>query len=394
MVPERITNEEDDLDTPIDRHVMYLAGGCFWGLEAYLKRLPGVLETQVGYANGTTESPSYRDVCYGNTGHAETVAVAYDRTVLPTELLLEAFFTTIDPTSVNRQGNDRGTQYRSGIYYADMHDVPIIETELRDLQETYDEPLAIEVEPIDGFFPAEEYHQDYLDKNPGGYCHINVRSADEFAREHGLGNRVFLTPEQLASGISDNADPADSAQIPEPSTEEPTADGMIDASAYHKPPDTELKASLSDIAYKVTQESETERPFTGEYTRTFDKGIYVDITTGEPLFSSIDKFESGCGWPSFTSPIAEEVVTEHLDTSFNTLRTEIRSRAGDAHLGHVFPDGPAEAGGMRYCINSAALRFIPYDELDSQGYGYLKPLFEDFEEERELADAEPLSSRA
>ena len=382
MVPERIEST-DEADAPADRHMIYLAGGCFWGLEAYAKRLPGVVETQVGYANGTTESPSYRDVCYGNTGHAETVAVVYDRTTLPTELLLEAFFTTIDPTSVNRQGNDRGTQYRSAIYYADPHDVPIIETELRDLQEAYDEPLAIEVEPIDGFFPAEEYHQDYLDKNPGGYCHINVRSADEFARAHGLGIRVFFTPEQLAADadVDDDADPAESAQVPECAEDEPSADGMIDASAYQKPADTELKASLPAISYRVTQENETERPFTGEYARTFDKGIYVDITTGEPLFSSIDKFESGCGWPSFTSPIAEEVVTEHMDTSFNTLRTEVRSRAGDAHLGHVFPDGPAEAGGMRYCINSAALRFVPYDELENQGYGYLKPLFEEFEAE-------------
>lgn len=389
MALERTTNASADAEPPIDGHMIYLAGGCFWGLEAFVKHLPGVIETQVGYANGTTESPSYRDVCNGNTGHAETVAVAYDRTILPTALLIKAFLEVIDPTSVNRQGNDVGSQYRSGIYYADMHDVPIIETELREVESLYDKPIAVEVEPIDGFFPAEEYHQDYLDKNPGGYCHINVRSADEFARRNDLGNRVFLTTEQLISEVDDDADPAESAQVPDQTDSEPSAEGMIDPARYRKPSESELKSRLPELSYRVTQQSETERPFTGEYDRTFDKGIYVDITTGEPLFSSIDKFESGCGWPSFTHPIADEVVTEHMDTSFNTLRTEVRSRAGDAHLGHVFPDGPEEAGGMRYCINSAALRFIPYEELEEQGYGYLKPVFDEFEEEFAQASAQP-----
>lgn len=385
MMPERSTAKTDEVQPPVDRHMIYLAGGCFWGLEAYLKRLPGVIETQVGYANGSTEYPSYRDVCTYNTGHAETVAVAYDRTVLPTAILLEAFFEAIDPTSIDRQGNDTGTQYRSGIYYVDMNDVSIIETSLRELQNRHEKPLAIETEPIDGFYPAEEYHQAYLEKNPGGYCHIDVHAADEFAKRKGLGNRTVLPPEFYAEALDDDADPAESAQVPDLADTEPSADGLIDAASYPKPADSELRRVLTPLAYRVTQESETERPHTGAYARTFDKGIYVDITTGEPLFTSIDKFESGCGWPSFTRPIAKEVVTERMDTSFNTLRTEVRSRAGDAHLGHVFPDGPEEAGGMRYCINSAALRFVPFDELDDEGYGYLKPLFDEFEaEESEL----------
>lgn len=373
--------------SPADRHLIYLAGGCFWGLEAYLLRLPGVIETQVGYSNGTTESPSYRDVCYGNTGHAETVAVVYDRTVLPTELLLEAFFGAIDPTSVNRQGNDAGTQYRSGIYYADAQDVSLIEAKLLELGKAYDKPLAVEVEPVDGFFPAEEYHQGYLAKNPGGYCHVNVYAADDFALAHGLGSTTFPVPERSAVNIGSSADAVGSVQTPAANANaEPSVADMISATAYSKPTDAELRARLPEISYRVTQLAETELPFTGAYANTGDLGIYVDITTGEPLFSSIDKFESGCGWPSFTRPIADEVIVEHLDTSLNTLRTEVRSRAGNAHLGHVFPDGPAEAGGMRYCINSAALRFVPYEALEEQGYGYLLPLFDTFEAEGRTAD--------
>ena len=380
---DRRTTSANRHEPPTDRHMIYLAGGCFWGLEAYLKRLPGVIETQVGYANGSTESPSYRDVCQYNTGHAETVAVAYDRSILPTAILLEAFFEAIDPTTVNRQGNDVGTQYRTGIYYADAGDVSIIENAMRELQNRYDKPIAVEAEPLDGFYPAEAYHQDYLEKNPGGYCHINVRAADEFARRKGLGKRIVLPPDFYVEALGDDVDPADSAQVPDLASAEPTAEGLIDPSVYTKPSESELRNKLTPLEYRVTQESETERPFTGAYAHTFDKGIYVDVTTGEPLFTSIDKFESGCGWPSFTRPIADEVVTERMDTSFNTLRTEVRSRAGDAHLGHVFPDGPAEAGGLRYCINSAALRFIPYDELDEQGYGYLKTVFDQFEAEEQ-----------
>ena len=173
-------------ETPAELRTLYLAGGCFWGLEAYLKRLPGVRGTVVGYANGSTENPSYHDVCRWNTGHAETVAVTYDPRVLPTDVLLDAFFEAIDPTSVDRQGNDRGTQYRSGIYWTDEADLPAIEASLLRQQARYTSPIVTEVEPLDGFYPAEEYHQNYLEKNPGGYCHIDVRSADAFAERMGL----------------------------------------------------------------------------------------------------------------------------------------------------------------------------------------------------------------
>lgn len=343
----------------MDLHTLYLAGGCFWGLEAFLKRLPGVRETIVGYANGSTEAPTYQDVCYKGTGHAETVAVTYDRDVLPTELLLDAFFEVVDPSAMNRQGNDRGTQYRSGIYWQDESDVPLIEAALARQQARYASPLATEVKPLQGFNQAETYHQDYLVKNPAGYCHIDLAAADAFARRSGLARR----------------DPHPETEASPASAREALAAHIRDES-YHAKSDEELRRSLTDTQYHVTREAGTERPFTSPFDHTFTPGIYVDVTSGEPLFSSTDKFDSGCGWPAFSRPIAKEVVTEHLDRGFGALRTEVRSRAGDAHLGHVFTDGPAEAGGLRYCINGAALRFIPYERMAEEGYGYLKPLVE------------------
>ena len=326
-------------------HTIYLAGGCFWGIEAYMKKLPGVRDTDVGYANGNTENPTYEQVCYDNTGHAETVKVVYDPALISTEQLLDGFFKVVDPTSINRQGNDRGSQYRSGIYYVDEADKAIAESAAARQKEKYKDPVVTEILPLNQFYLAEDYHQDYLDKNPGGYCHINLNAADEFIGEEGLG---------MSDDLSVLIRPED----------------------YPVPDDQVLKEKLTDIQYQVTQNNDTERPYTNEYAATFDKGIYVDVVTGEPLFSSEDKFESGCGWPSFSKPIIPEVVTEHTDTSFNMKRTEVRSRAGDTHLGHVFDDGPKDLGGLRYCINSASIRFIPFDELETEGYGYLKPLFD------------------
>lgn len=375
--------------TGADLHTIYLAGGCFWGLEAFLKRLPGVRETVAGYANGSTENPTYRDVCRWNTGHAETVAVTYDRRVIPTEVLLDGFFEAIDPTSVDRQGNDRGTQYRSGIYWQDEADLPAIESAVRRQRARYTDPIATEVEPLDGFYPAEEYHQDYLAKNPGGYCHIDLRAADAFAERMGLEEgracvqydglceaadapRAAVAKEQ-GSRTGQTAASADAgARAAAADAEE--ASEAIASRSYAAPDDAELRRSLSDEQYRVVRENATERPFTSPYDRLFEPGVYVDVTSGEPLFASSDKFDSGCGWPAFSRPIAPDVVAERLDRSFGTLRTEVRSRAGDAHLGHVFTDGPADAGGLRYCINGAALRFVPLERMDEEGYGYLKPL--------------------
>lgn len=337
--------QEEPMMNNDNLHTIYLAGGCFWGIEAYMKKLPGVRDTDVGYANGNTENPTYEQVCYDNTGHAETVKVVYDPALISTEQLLDGFFKVVDPTSINRQGNDRGSQYRSGIYYVDEADKAIAESAAARQKENYKDPVVTEILPLNQFYLAEDYHQDYLDKNPGGYCHINLNAADEFIGEEGLG---------MSDDLSVLIRPED----------------------YPVPDDQVLKEKLTDIQYQVTQNNDTERPYTNEYAATFDKGIYVDVVTGEPLFSSEDKFESGCGWPSFSKPIIPEVVTEHTDTSFNMKRTEVRSRAGDTHLGHVFDDGPKDLGGLRYCINSASIRFIPFDELETEGYGYLKPLFD------------------
>ncbi|UWG95356.1 peptide-methionine (R)-S-oxide reductase MsrB [Dehalobacter sp. DCM] len=307
--------------------VIYLAGGCFWGTEKYLASIRGVLATQVGYANGKTANPTYDDVCYRDTGHAETVHVEYDPSIIPLEFLLELFYSVIDPVSVNKQGGDSGIQYRTGIYYTDDADLPVIARSIAKLQNRYSQTIAIEVKPLDNFWPAEDYHQKYLDKNPQGYCHIRKEK--------------FMN----------------------------AAAARVDPSQYPVPNPGELARRLTGTQYDVTQNNATEPPFRNEFWNDFREGIYVDITTGEPLFISTDKFESGCGWPSFTKPVDPNVIKELTDTSHGMHRTEVRSRVGNAHLGHVFPDGPEASGGMRYCINSAALRFIPKEEMALQGYG-------------------------
>ncbi|MHB1315728.1 MAG: peptide-methionine (R)-S-oxide reductase MsrB [Christensenellales bacterium] len=313
---------------------IYLAGGCFWGTEKYLSEITGVVKTQAGYANGSTENPTYEEVCHHNTGHAEAVKVCYDPTLLSLELLLELYYDSIDPTTKNHQGGDWGLQYRTGIYYTDENDKEMIEASIAKLQRKHKAPIAIEVLPLYNFFSAEEYHQKYLDKNPGGYCHIE--------------------PEKFKRARAANEPPAQ----------------------YQPVPKAVLKETLSGLQYDVTQNSATEPPFANEYYDHFKEGIYVDITSGEPLFSSLDKFESGCGWPSFSKPIGGSLIKELPDYKLFRKRTEVRSRAGDAHLGHVFNDGPAEKGGLRYCINSASLKFIPKDEMEEKEYGYLLPLFE------------------
>lgn len=309
---------------------IYLAGGCFWGVEAYMERVYGVYEVTSGYANGTTENPTYEDVITGETGHAETVHVQYDpeRTDLTT--ILDHFFTIIDPTSLNKQGNDRGTQYRSGVFYTDPAEQAVIEKVVREQQKRYDDKIVTEVELLTSYTLAEKYHQDYLEKNPNGYCHVEFDSLED-------------------------------QEIP----------SVIDPADYPKPGDKELKAKLTEAQYKVTQGSDTEAAFSNKYWDSFEDGIYIDVATGEPLFSSKDKYDSQCGWPSFTQPIIPEVVTEHKDKSFNMVRIEVRSRAGDSHLGHVFDDGPKDRGGLRYCINSAAIDFVPLEEMEDAGYGYL-----------------------
>ena len=306
---------------------IYLAGGCFWGVEKYLSLIPGVLETEVGYANGRTSNPSYEDVCTGLTGFAETVRVKYDSVRIGLTEILELFYQVIDPTSVNRQGNDIGEQYRTGIYYTDEADKPIISGSLILLGESLSKPVAVELKKLENFYPAESYHQEYLDKNPGCYCHISRGHFDAAGSYTGK------------AGVNS------------------------------------LKDRLSDMQFEVTQRNATEPPFNNEYYNNFEPGIYVDIIDGTPLFISTDKFESGCGWPSFSQPIDDSLIKTLPDNSFNRKRTEVRSTDADSHLGHVFDDGPVSLGGLRYCINSASLRFIPAADMEEQGYGELVRLF-------------------
>lgn len=323
MDKEKENYSKDDLKK------IYLAGGCFWGVEEYMQRIYGVYDAVSGYANGKVNNPSYKTVSSGKSGYAETVEVTYDSKKIKLEDLLNHYFKIIDPTSLNKQGNDRGSQYRTGIYYVDDSDKEVIDKVMNFQAKKYSEKIVVENMKLKNFTVAEDYHQDYLKKNPNGYCHIDLSKAGEV---------------------------------------------VIDPAKYPKPSDDDLKRKLTDIQYRVTQKNETESSFSNEYWDNKEKGIYVDVATGEPLFSSSDKFDSGCGWPSFSKPIAKDVVTYREDKSYNMNRTEVRSRSGDSHLGHVFNDGPEELGGLRFCINSASIKFIPLKDMEDRGYGYLKHL--------------------
>ncbi|MDR1542014.1 MAG: peptide-methionine (R)-S-oxide reductase MsrB [Clostridiales bacterium] len=299
---------------------IFLAGGCFWGLQRYLSLIQGVTRTEVGYANGATASPTYEQVCAGS-GHAETVRVEYDDGAITLTQLLDLYAEVIDPTSINRQGADIGVQYRTGIYYADEADRALIAGWLALLGESLTKTVAIELKALENYCAAEECHQNYLDKNPGGYCHIG---SDKFG---------------------------------------------CAANALHDLKNAKLRERLTPLQYEVAVGGATEPPFENEYFDTFESGIYVDVISGKPLFASTDKFESGCGWPAFSKPIDDSLVRELYDGSYGRQRTEIRSRDSDTHLGHVFSDGKPELGGLRYCINSASLRFVPKADMEREGYG-------------------------
>jgi peptide methionine sulfoxide reductase msrA/msrB len=314
--------------------VIYLAGGCFWGMEKLMKAIKGVKKVTSGYANGSGGHDAvYEKVCTGKTGFRETVKVEYDPSSVSLDAILAAYFYVIDPTVKNKQGNDVGSQYQTGIYYTDDESKAAVER-ISELESERYCKFNVEIAPLSDFFPAEEYHQNYLGKNPDGYCHI-------------------------------------------PGAEIKTVASMrIDPGNYIRPSKDIIKEKLTKEQYDVTQNNGTERPFANAYQNTFDKGIYVDIVTGEPLFSSADKFESSCGWPAFSNGIEEDVLFNSTDTSHGMKRTEVRSRSGNSHLGHVFTGDQESPNGVRYCINSAALRFIPYSDMEKEGYGYLKEIFD------------------
>lgn len=299
---------------------IYFGGGCFWGLQGYLNKIDGIISTEVGYANGGRLNPTYEEVCH-DSGHVEAVKVTYDDSELSLSKLIQYFLRAIDPFSINKQGGDEGIQYRTGIYSTDEDELDEVRRIIKHAESFETKPFAIEILPLQDYSSAEEYHQDYLDKNPNGYCHIPLGLANE---------------------------------------------PLIDDTLYVRPSDEELKETLTSESYHITQESGTDAPFSHEYTDEFKPGVYVDITTGEPLFTSTKKFESHCGWPSFTKPINKDVIRYYEDSSHGMERIEVRSRIGNAHLGHVFEDGPN--GSLRYCINGSALRFIPLEEMEQAGY--------------------------
>jgi peptide methionine sulfoxide reductase msrA/msrB len=291
------------------QYVIYLAGGCFWGVEAFVSRLRGVNHTEVGYANGRDLAPTYEKVCSGKTGHAETVKVTYNPEIITLQEILENFFRIINPYARNRQGPDIGTQYRTGIYWQEDSQKEIVLNFLKEKQKETPKRIVTEAHAIGNFYPAEAYHQKYLERNPQGYCHVDLNLIDDEEFEH-------LTKEE----------------------------------------------------YEITQLAMTEAPYSGKYDDFFEDGVYVDVVDGEILFSSEDKFDSGCGWPAFSKAINDDAITQNRDFSHGTTRIEVRSAKANSHLGHLFHDGPG--GSKRYCINSAALKFIPKDEVED----YLKKL--------------------
>jgi len=319
------------------------AGGCFWCMETPFERLKGVMEVVSGYTGGKEKNPTYEEVSSARTGHVEAIQIRYDPSRTSYEELLAVFWRQIDPTDPGGQFVDRGKQYRTAIFYHDEEQRRLAESSKAALQRSgrYDRPIVTEVIPATDFYTAEEYHQDYAEKNPLKYKYYRYRSGRDQYLERVWGEERAEQREAWAG----------------------------------KPSDEELKQRLTPLQYEVTQRNGTEPPFHNTYWDREAEGIYVDVVGGEPLFSSRDKFKSGTGWPSFVRPLEPSNIVEREDRSLFTVRTEVRSKRSNSHLGHVFPDGPPPTG-LRYCINSAALRFIPKEHLEKEGYAQYLRLFE------------------